>query len=366
MAKAATKTEMTAGGNKPAQIAPQKPAQIAPQSALPALEGAGGKAAVGSRWMLFFAAMLCFGLSLYAYSKLGLDSPALFKLTAFSQTMAKFASPTMVLFFLSYSLALALAAVAARGVGRLEAVIASTAASLFPAVAASFLAPAYSLPSVAFCVGIIFAAFFASPVGDEERTLSKSYAVVNRALLVLTVAAFFLAFFAVNGERDRYFGDMFTGLAGLAPAIITQGAGVLADVAQGYAVDRRMVEEVFPRDNVAAQLESSIPGFSSLNQSIKDAMIESTYDAVLVPQIENMKGSLADSMREYSRKPPRQLSASVMAKLREQVSQSEAYRQLYTLFPLGMAFIVVAVLSLFKIPVLLLATLLAYAGMKVL
>jgi len=355
--------------------------------------------------LLFIILLLVFGFGLYCYSRIGLDFGAVCDVFNASQTLDKLLSPAMFMFVFLFSLSFAIAAAASRGMGSREAAAITAVATFIPAVLLGIVFPSYLYPFIAFAVAIIATSFFASKLSPGSASLSDIYSMAGRAILVFTVAACILTFIAVSQQRDQYFGEFFAGLAGSSPIVMAQGAAVLSKVVTNFQVTpaqlesymprdailaqlraqaRSQVEALLPRESLRTQLSVTTPGFSSLNASDQDRLINETYaaaalkvinetneDAIvnatyveLTAQVGSMKKGLVNSLNDYANKPPKKLTKAEIANIESQLTADPSYVQLRDFFPLGMAFLVWSLLSLVMLPIRVLASLMTFLGFK--
>jgi len=355
--------------------------------------------------LLFLVLLLVFGFGLYCYSRIGLDFGSVCDVFNASLTYAKLLSPATFMFVFLFSLSIAIAALASRGMAPKEAVSLSAVVSFLPAMVLGLVFSNYLYPFIGFAVAIVAASFFASKLSPDATTVSGVYSAVSKAVLVFTVASCILTFIAVSQQRDQYYGEFFSGLAGASPIVMTQGAGVLSRVVTAFQVTsnqlasyvsretiraqlemqaRSQVEAMLPRESVRAQLSAVTPDFSALSISEQDRLINETYAAAvakvinesnedalinatyveLSAQVGSMKAGLAKSLDEYAKKPPKRLSAKEIADIESQLKDDPAYVQLRDFFAIGMAFAVWSLLSLVMFPIKLLAGLFAFLGLK--
>ncbi|MFA6329629.1 MAG: hypothetical protein WCX64_03010 [Candidatus Micrarchaeia archaeon] len=354
---------------------------------------------------LFLVLLVVFGFSLYCYSRIGLDFGPVCDVFNASQTLAKLVSPAALMFVFLFSLSIAIAAAASRGLGVREAAILSAMASLLPAIVLGCVFSSYICPFIGFAVAIIAASFFACRLPPESASFTGAYSMVGRAILVFTIVACILTFIVVSQQREQYFGEFFSGLAGASPIVMAQGAGVLSKVVANFQVTpaqlenfmpreeilmqlrqqaRSQVEALSPRESVRANLLASDPGFSSLSASEQEGMINGTYAAAVLKiinetnedalvnatyaelsvQAGSLKNNLAGALNDYANKPPKKLTAQEIANVKSQLLNDPSYVQLHDMFPIAMALLVWSLLSLAMIPVRLLASLLAFFGFK--
>lgn len=322
------------------------------------------EAGIDAKIPLVVLLFLSFSFCLYAYGQMGLDSSVLFNFAHYSAIVARVASSAALMFFLSFCLSLALAISAFRGIDWVKSALLCCAATVIPAALFGlFVFPAYLYPFLCFSSAMVFAAFFSSLAQASDKSLSSAYSVAGRAMLLFTVVSSIATFAAISQQRDQYFDGFFSGIAGLAPAASAKGAEVLAGAIDNYAVSQASAESLFPRSAVRAQLQSSVAGFGLLSADQQEALIDQTYAAVLLPQVEKLKEGAAQSMRDFAANPP-QMDAAAVETLRAQLSSSDAYKQLYSYFPLGIALLVLSVLSMLSFPAKLLAAILAFAGFR--
>ncbi len=313
----------------------------------------------------FIVVMLVFAFALFVYARIGLDAKDLFNLSEISITMGKLYSPAFIIFAFLFSLSLGLAAFASRGVELNKAVLLMLAATLLPSLALGlFVFGAYLYPYIALATAIVAAAFFANGLPATAPTLSEAYTVVSRALLIFTVAAFAITLIAVSQQKDKYYDDFFYGIASVAPRLAAQGAGILAQVVENYQVDRASVEKIYPRDKIREQLAASLPAFSQLDAEKQETAIDSTYESILVPQMDSLKQGMSKSLQEFSEKPPAEVNRSQIDSLKAQLSSNASYGQVYDYFPIAMAFMVLSVIAIAKLPVQLLGTGITFLVLK--
>jgi len=355
---------------------------------------------------LFFVLLVVFGFSLYCYSRIGIDFGSVLDVFNASQTVAKLLSPAMFLFVFLFSLSFALAARASRGMGAREAVAFSAGAALLPAILLGLLFSSYLYPFIGFAFAIVATAYFACKLTPESASLSDIYSMMGRAVLVFTIVACILTLIAVSQQREQYFGEFFSGLAGTSPIIIAQGAAVFSKVVANFQIPpaqlesympreaireqlqvqvRSQVEAMLPRESLRTQLSAANTSFAALAASDQDLVINDTYAAAVLKvinetnedalinatyvelsaQVGSMKSGLVKSLNEYASKPPKRLTAQEIANVKSQLLTDPAYVQLHDLFPIAMAFLVWSLLSLAMLPIRILASLMAFLGFKI-
>lgn len=355
--------------------------------------------------LLFLVLLAVFGFSLYCYSRIGLDFGPVCDVFNASQTYAKLVSPAMFMFVFLFSLSIAIAVLASRGMKPPEAVALSAIVSLLPAICLGIAFPSYLYPLIGFAFAIVAASYFACGITPDSTTLSGAYSVVSRSILVFSIAACLLTLLAVSQNHDQYFGQFFSGLAGSSPIVMAQGAGVFSKVVTNFQVTlplleqylprqaireqlvtqaRAQVEALMPAESVRAQLSVSTPGFSSLNGSEQERLINETYAAAvyklinetnedalvnatyaeLSTRVGSMKAGLAKSLDDLANKPAKRLTKAEIASIESQLKNDPSYIQLRDFFAIAMALAVWSILSLAMIPVKLLAGLLAFLGFR--
>ena len=305
----------------------------------------------------FIVVMLVFAFALFVYARMGLDSKDLFNLSEITITMGKLYSPAFFIFAFLISLSIGLAAFASRGVEINKAILLMIAATLLPSlILGLFVFSTYLYPFIALATAIVAAAIFANKLPAEPPSLSETYTIVSRALLIFTVAAFFITLLGVSQQREKYFDEFFFGIASVAPRMAAQGAGILSQVVENYQIDKASMEKIYPRDKIREQLAASLPAFSQLNASKQEETIDQTYEGILVPQMDSLKQGMSKSLKEFSEKPPAEINRSQIYLLKGQLSSNTSYIQIYDYFPLAMAFLVLSIIAIAKLPVQLLGT----------
>jgi hypothetical protein len=122
---------------------------------------------------------------------------------------------------------------------------------------------------------------------------------------------------------------------------------------------------MYPLDKIRAQLEQSYPGFSNLSAPIQDAAIDQAYSSLIIPQVQSLKSGVVKSLRDYADKPLEEVNKTQLDGLKAQLAATPAYTQLYDLFPIAMALLVLSAVSAIRLPIQLAAALATYGAFKV-
>jgi hypothetical protein len=355
--------------------------------------------------MMFFVLALVFAFTLFTYSRIGLEFSSIVDLSNTDGTIAKVLSPASAMFLFAVSLSIAVAAFASRGLRSLDAAGLAAFATFIPAILLGFLYSTYLYPFIAFAFGIIGTAFFASRLSRQNASLSEAYATVNWGIRAFSVVAFLLTFIAVSLSPAVYLDKVVTGMISGVPVIMNQGAGIGAKIIANYQINqtsmeqllprdsvlqqlyaqvRSQVEQMMPRDSVRAQLSTSVPGFSSLNQSAQDAMIDAVYEASIskiinatnedamvasyynqsVVLINSQKMMIATSLEKMSKEKPAPMSAEQIVNIKAQFAKDPMYPQFVMTLPIALSIAVLSISSIVSLLVKVLGSILTFLAFK--
>ena len=307
----------------------------------------------------FIILLVVFSFSCYVYSRLGLDFGSVANVMNYTVTIANILSPGTLMFFVVISLSMARAAFASRGLGTVEAVALSIAATALPAIVLGMVFPSSFFPFIAFSIGMIGTAFFTSRMKQDANAIGDAWSITGKAVFVFIIASVILTFVVVSDNNAIYYDQLTSGIIGAAPMLMPSVEGALANGIAGMNITQSQVESIVaPRDTVWAQLNSSVPGFSSLNASEQDQMVNATY-ANLITEFTSIKTNFANSLEKESKNPPTALSADQVASVKATLDQPN-YKWLSDYFPIFMALLVWSILGIVTFIVRIIAAILTF------
>lgn len=314
---------------------------------------------------LLILTLVLFAFAGYLFQSASLHFTDLVDIQRLQFSAAKLYSLAFILFVILYSLVLALSMHFGNGQNWLKSLL-TLAPTLLAAVILGVLFPPYFGAFVAFALTAGAASIFASRV--PKLNLSGAYNVAGRALLVLAVLAFVLAFMKVSANPQYYSDRFFDSSLALVPDI----GGQVADAVGGAKLDESFLRGAISKETFASSISTdtvqsaidTIPGLTSFNASIRAKWAETvkaslTSDAAYSQFITLGTASLQKAQANIAQ----QLKASAntqAAGALASIKQMPAIKQATDNFAIILAFMVLSVVGVMNFAIKILTAILAW------
>jgi len=283
---------------------------------------------------------LLFLFSCYLLAKSQVVSSDFFDISRAQLNMTRFLSFNFLAFVLLASISYGLAAFFGYGGAKRHSMFTFIAAGTSAAIM-WMMFPDLGLAFFAFAISIASATFFAA--AEEKQDLGAANHALSRALTILTVLVFVFSFLVVSGSRDVYFDQFFNNSISFtlsaAPGMIKAGAAIV----------QSMPEENFQfvkKEDLRSELAKQV-WFSALSKAQQDTALEAYYQQV-GPQMALQIKTLVVSKLNDAASKPMALDPKTVADIKAKLIHD--FPQIYDFFPVIIAVIFVSYISLLKIP----------------
>ncbi len=285
--------------------------------------------------------------------------------------MPRLFSPVFLLFLLFISVSFALSAFFGFGQSLKNHSLFALAATIVPALIVGIIYygqhPNFLLAFIGLAIGVSSAAFFA--IGTQSPKLSNVWDILGTALTVFTVIAVAIAFAVVSSDQDYYFDKFFFGLAKLAPSTLKSVAIAGASVVENYPIGNATVEGLIGEKEVAflysafredrlskasgqvrTVIEAGFPRFEDLDESSKKSLVDAAK-LMLANAVPGLKQKVAKDIRDFAQKEAEEPTAAQLSQLKTQLQGMSQFKLLKDFFPLGISIMLLSLVSILKIPV---------------
>ena len=329
---------------------------------------------------LLIILLLVFFFASIMFSKMELSFSELFDFQRIAVSMQELVSISAILFYLLMSIAFAISAYFGIGLNKTQALLAGVPI-LIAVVIASIAFPKYALAFVAYGIAVSLAALFTA--GEDKAAFSRIWTGLGHAFLILLILVFVFTYIKVQGERDRYFDDMLTGVASYAPQLQGSVKGALADTIEnmnvsGYEIPRETAEAFAKqqydaqRDSLLAGLgaaektiiEKALPAYDSLDQKTKDTMTDAGSE-YLKSNSDLLKKTLSDQIRKANVKEEK-VTPEKIKDLKKQILGIGLLKTIpfYEQFGIVIAFLVLPLVSMLNFFMKIIASMVCFLLVK--
>ncbi len=307
---------------------------------------------------ILFLILLFFSFAAFLFEKANFHSVDIVDLPRLQYNVAKLYSLTFLLFIVLFSLVLALSVHFGFGSKLLQSLLVLPAA-LLPAVVLGLVFPKLLGVFLAFAVVAGAASAFASM--QKELTLSAAWNVIGRAMLVLMILAFLIAFMKFGANPSYYSDRLFDSAFELVPDVGKQLSEVVGNANVDEAVLRSFVtQETFKKsinvETVQRGIET-VPGITNFNASIRRGWAVAAHAQLTSPAayeefiktaveaVKEIKVKLAERIQNQTATPDADIKKLAAAQAKSIPQVKAALDQ----FALIGALTVLSIVSLFSI-----------------